>query len=117
MLTQLSVSNFKSWQQIEDMRLGSITGLFGTNSSGKSSILQLLLLIKQTIESSDRAAVLEFGDDRSPAYLGGFHDVLFNHQEGATLDFALRWDFEKLQHQPFDYHIALAKCPLLELLT
>jgi len=27
------------------------------------------------------------------------------------------WDFERLQHQPFDYHFALAKCPLWEFLT
>jgi predicted ATP-dependent endonuclease of OLD family len=27
---------------------------FGTNSSGKSSILQFLLMLKQTVESSDR---------------------------------------------------------------
>jgi predicted ATPase len=95
MLTQLSVSNFKSWRHIDGIRLGSITGLFGTNSSGKSSILQLLLLIKQTIESSDRAAVLEFGDDRSLTYLGNFHDVLFNHKEEVSLDFALGWDLER----------------------
>ena len=54
MLTRLSLDNFKSWKKIEEMRLGQITGLFGTNSSGKTSILQLLLMLKQTIESSDR---------------------------------------------------------------
>jgi len=92
MLTQLSLHHFKSWERIEKMRLAPITGFFGTNSSGKSSILQLLLLIKQTIESSDRAAVLEFGDERSLTYLGSFHEVLFGHVEHGVLDFALSWD-------------------------
>ena len=54
MLTELSVSNFKSWKRIDRMRLAPITGLFGANSSGKTSILQLLLMLKQTAESPDR---------------------------------------------------------------
>jgi len=41
MLTELSVNNFKSWKRIKQMRLAPITGLFGTNSSGKTSVLQL----------------------------------------------------------------------------
>jgi hypothetical protein len=38
---------------------------------------------------------LEFGDDRSLTYLGNFHDVLFNHKEEVSLDFALGWDLER----------------------
>ena len=72
MITELSFSNFKSWKQIEKMRLAPITGLFGTNSSGKTSILQLLLMIKQTVESTDRLQVLDFGNEKSPANLGSF---------------------------------------------
>ena len=52
MLTQLNTENFKSWQNIGEMGLASVTGLFGTNSSGKTSILQLILMLKQTIESA-----------------------------------------------------------------
>jgi predicted ATPase len=86
MLTNLSVKHFKSWSSISRMRLAPITGLFGTNSSGKSSILQLLLMIKQTIESSDRAAVLEFGD-----VMGGPRDILFNHEIPGELFFSISW--------------------------
>ena len=93
MLTQLSARNFKSWAAIDQMRLAPITGFFGTNSSGKSSILQLLLLIKQTIESSDRKAVLDFGDEKSLVSLGGFRDVVFGHVEGSEIEFGVSWDF------------------------
>jgi predicted ATPase len=92
MLTQLSVSNFKSWQSIPQMRLAPITGLFGTNSSGKTSILQLLLMLKQTIDSSDRAQVLEFGDERSLTNLGSFRDVVYGHKKPGKMDFSLKWD-------------------------
>jgi len=95
MLTKLSVTNFKSWRSIPQMRLAPITGLFGTNSSGKTSILQLLLMLKQTIDSSDRAQVLEFGDERSLTNLGSFRDVVYGHQKPGKLDFSLRWNMER----------------------
>jgi predicted ATPase len=95
MLTQLSVGNFKSWKTIDRMRLAPITGLFGTNSSGKTSILQLLLMLKQTIESSDRAQVLEFGDEKSLTNLGSFRDVVYMHEKPGTIDFSLDWNLSK----------------------
>jgi len=91
MLTELSMKNFKSWKQIEKMRVAPITGLFGTNSSGKTSILQLLLMLKQTVDSSDRSQVLEFGDERSSVNLGSFRDVIHSHEKPGQLDFSIRW--------------------------
>ncbi len=96
MIEQLSVHNFKSWKAIKSMRLAPITGLFGTNSSGKTSILQLLLMLKQTIESSDRAQVLEFGDENSLANLGSFRDVVFKHDKEEEIDLSLSWKLPEL---------------------
>lgn len=95
MLTELSVTNFKSWQHLATMPLSPITGLFGANSSGKTGILQFLLMIKQTIESSDRATVLEFGDDRGLTNLGSFHDMIFAHQERGVFKYSLGWTRDK----------------------
>lgn len=95
MLTELSLTNFKSWKQIDKMRLAPITGLFGSNSSGKTSLLQMLLMLKQTVESPDRAQVLNFGDERSATNLGSFRDVVYAHQKPGTLDFALSWRLPK----------------------
>jgi len=95
MITELSVTNFKSWRKIDKMRLAPLTGLFGTNSSGKTSILQLLLMLKQTFESSDRAQVLEFGDAKTLTNLGSFRDVVYGHEKPGTMDFALQWNLPK----------------------
>jgi len=95
MLTELSVTNFKSWKQIDKMKLAPITGLFGANSSGKTSVLQLLLMLKQTVESPDRALAFHFGDDRSLTNLGSFRDVVYGHQKPSTLDFSLTWRLAK----------------------
>jgi predicted ATPase len=94
-LTELSLKNFKAWKEIDKMPLAPITGLFGTNSSGKSSILQFLLMLKQTVESDDRKLVLNFGDENSKANLGSFKDVIYNHDESSALSFEFAWKLPK----------------------
>ena len=91
MLNSLRAQHFKSWRDTGEIRLAPITGFFGTNSSGKTAILQLLLLLKQTVESTDRARVLHFGDDRTYVDLGTFQDVVFDHDAQHALEFALGW--------------------------
>ncbi len=91
MLTKLSFKNFKSWRNTGAIRLAPITALFGTNSSGKTSIVQLLLLLKQTAESPDRSQVLNLGDDRSLADLGTFQDVVFAHDLTVPLQARMGW--------------------------
>lgn len=96
MLTSLSLNNFKSWKSIDQMRLAPITGLFGTNSSGKTSIIQSLLLLKQTAASADRAQVLELGGERALTSLGTLGDVLHAHDSAEHLGIGLAWDLPKL---------------------
>ena len=40
MITELRARNFKSWQDTSKLQFAPLTGLFGANSSGKTSILQ-----------------------------------------------------------------------------
>ena len=69
MLTHIRMKNFKSWADSGEVKLAPLTGFFGANSSGKSSLLQMLLLLKQTIGSEK---VLFFGDENSLVNLGSF---------------------------------------------
>ncbi len=91
MLTNLSLHNFKSWKEIKQMWFAPITGLFGPNSSGKTSILQLLLMLKQTVESPDRKQALNLGDERSLVNLGTFRDVILGHDEQLEMEWMLEW--------------------------
>ena len=93
MLKQLFIENFKSWERI-DLKLSSITGLFGTNSSGKSSILQFLLMLKQTKESTDRALSINFGSANTHTNLGSFHDAIFGHNEKLSLNWKIEWSLQ-----------------------
>ncbi|MGW7127843.1 DUF3696 domain-containing protein [Streptomyces bobili] len=50
MITQLSLANFKAFRRLE-LSLGPLTLLTGLNSSGKSSVLQALALVRQSFEA------------------------------------------------------------------
>lgn len=94
MLIELRIQNFKSWADTGEMRLAPITGLFGANSSGKTSILQFLLLLKQTVENTDPSRVLYFGGERSLVDLRSFFDVIHQHETSNDLDFSFHWGGE-----------------------
>lgn len=94
MITKLQISNFKSWRDTGFLRFAPLTGLFGSNSSGKTSILQLLLMLKQTVESPDRKQVLNLGDERSLVSLGTFRDVVYRHGSPADIDWRLEWQLD-----------------------
>jgi predicted ATPase len=90
MLTQLRFQNFKSWRKV-DLPLAPLTALFGANSSGKSSLLQFLLLLKQTKDSPDRSLALDFGGEESLADLGSFRDAIHAHDEEEAISWHLAW--------------------------
>ena len=80
MITELSVQNFKSWKDTGKLQITPLTGFFGANSSGKTSILQTLLMLKQTVERPpDWNGVIDFGDDGSFVNLGSFDDLIHQH--------------------------------------
>lgn len=93
MITSMRMKHFKSWDDTGDIRLGSLTGFFGTNSSGKTSLLQMLLLLKQTVESSNRHLVLTTGGQNSRIDLGLLPDIIHNKKD--PLELALSWDLAK----------------------
>ncbi len=91
MITRLACRNFKSWRDTGPMRLAPITALFGSNSSGKTSLLQMLLLLRQTADSPDRGQALHFGDKVSPVDLGDFRTVVHGHNTNARLELEIDW--------------------------
>ena len=91
MLTRLRFKNFKAWPDSGDIRLAPLTVLFGTNSAGKTSIPQLLLMLKQTAASPDRQRALQLGDSRSLVELGAYDDVVYRHDVARPLDIEIEW--------------------------
>ena len=100
MITHIRVKNFKSWQDSGKVKLAPLTGFFGTNSSGKSSLLQMLLLLKQTVGKDE---VLFFGDEKSLVNLGNFQEVIHGHEVRNELYLGLSC---KLSHTvPYNFFV------------
>jgi predicted ATPase len=94
MLKQLQIQNFKIWKDTGNIRMAPITLFFGANSSGKSSIGQFLMMLKQTVESPDRKAVFYPGGKSSAVQLGSFQEMVFHRNPDNKISFEYQWDFQ-----------------------
>src|SRR3954447_23414998 len=94
MLRSIQLENFKAFGQRTLIPLAPITLIFGQNSSGKSSILQSLNLLKQTRESRDVEALLLPRTDNGFVDLGSFQELLFDHQLERMLHIRLDTSWE-----------------------
>lgn len=106
MLKSLELKNFKTWSNAR-LEFGNITALFGTNSSGKTSLIQFLLLLKQTKEATDRGVSLAL--DGTYTKLGSYNDVVHCHDEELNIEWKLEifprepiviYDPSKRRHSP-----------------
>lgn len=93
MLTQLRIRNLKAWgDQLwhSGVALAPITLLLGPNSAGKTSILQVPLLLKQTFESPDRKLGLNLGGQATDLVdLGSFESAIHDHEPHRELGFGV----------------------------
>lgn len=106
MLTHLKLENFKIWRSTGPIRLAPITLLLGTNSSGKSSLIQSLLLIRQTVKGDDPNLDLNLGnpDTGDSVTLGQFKDLLCRHSavSESTLATQVGIEFRWSEHGAAD---------------
>jgi predicted ATPase len=99
MLNRLRIQNFKCWKDTGTIRMAPISLFFGANSSGKSSIGQFLMMLKQTVELSDRRAVFYPGGKNSAVQLGSYQEMVFHRDVLKKIAFEYRWTL----HDPFKF--------------
>lgn len=95
MLENLRIKNFKGWKDTGVIDLAPITVLFGSNSSGKSSIGQFLVMLKQTVRQSDRKTVLLLNGPQASVDLGSVSDVFYDHNIEKDMEFHFKWDMDE----------------------
>lgn len=105
MLTSLHIKNFKGWKDTGKIRLAPLTIIFGANSTGKSSLGQLLIALKQTAQSTDNKRALHLGDDTSMIDLGTYQECVYNHDVSQPLSFSIEW----VLPEPFEINNVLDK--------
>jgi len=81
----LSLKNFKAFKDLSNFTIKPITILAGTNSSGKSSIIQSLLFLKQSFENNKNATHLFNGPLTK---LGTFKDVVYEKNDKKEIKIA-----------------------------
>ncbi len=98
----LRLKNFKAFRELR-LDLGKLTILIGENSSGKTSVLQSLLLLKQTLEAPQSVGTLDLRTDNYGVSFSSFRDIVYGMpKESASIgfglsfdDFRVRFDIEK----------------------
>ena len=91
---KLSVNRFKSIFELENFEFKPLTMLTGINSSGKTSLVQSLLLLKQTLESESKEALILDGKYISASSV---HELVFGKDETDLFAFTIELDKADLQ--------------------
>jgi len=102
-ITRIAVEGFKSIAKRQEIEIRPLTILAGANSSGKSAIMQPLLLLKQTLEATYDPGALQIGGPN--AKFTDAKEFLARAQDNQKLDIeiglggtlAIGWRFQRLQ--------------------
>lgn len=85
MLSEIRIKNFKSLRDTGTLEIKPMTILIGPNSSGKSSVIQFLLMIKQTAESRDYLNPLIFNE--ACIKLESYRNIIWRNNIKLPLEF------------------------------
>lgn len=87
MFKSISIDNFKGFSKPQKVKLAPITLIYGPNSSGKSSVIQALMLLKQTVirptESGGLTSTGEYVD------LGAYTSMVNGHDASKDISFTV----------------------------
>lgn len=101
MIQRLQLTNFKCFEEL-DLPCAPLNLLCGLNGMGKSSVIQALLVLRQSFESGElESGHLVLGGDRTD--LGTGSDVLFEDAEEELIGFDLHVEGLDSWRQSFAY--------------
>ena len=94
MLKEYQIENFKAFAGPVNIPIKPITLIFGANSSGKSSIFQSLLMLKQTLQDGkdSNISLLPRGNIVD---LGSFREFIHNHDVTRSFSFKVTFPAPK----------------------
>src|SRR5580765_7358818 len=88
MITEFSLSNFRAFEESGVLPLRGLTCVVGRNSSGKSSLIHALLILRQSIEQravGSRISQLNLSGSLIDA--GSFQDIVHHHDVRKQVEF------------------------------
>lgn len=94
-IQEIELENFKSFLTRQKLPLAPITLLYGPNGGGKSSVIQALLALRQSL-GKGRGVFVADGPDVS---LGGFENVVSRHDVSKEVCISLKLPADELSEQ------------------
>jgi len=91
MLREFQLKNFKAFADTGLLPLRPITLIYGPNSAGKSSIIQSLMLLKQTLEEAEDSEIALLPKGKL-ADLGSYRE--FIHCHDISRNFAVKFQLD-----------------------
>ncbi len=93
MPTSFSLSNFKGFKELNPVDIKPLTVICGTNNSGKSSLIQSLLLMKQSNVENTKVPLNTYIQEPLIfnglyAHLGSYLDVVHSHSNQEEIRFS-----------------------------
>ncbi|MDM8550300.1 AAA family ATPase [Desulfobacterales bacterium HSG2] len=76
MIKEIDLENFKAFKQLGSLNVKPVTILCGSNNCGKSSVLQSILLFRQTFESQNPSQTFLLNGRFT--HLGSFENIIYN---------------------------------------
>lgn len=112
---KFTIKNFKAIKDLNGLEIKPFNIISGVNSSGKSSLIQFILLIKQTIDARGANKPLVLNGDW--VNLGRFDDVVTKGSEPQQITFELLFSDKEFQQTQAEY-LKITECRvLLEFVT
>ncbi len=102
-ITSIELTNFKAIGETVVIPVKPITLIFGANSTGKSSILQCLAMLAQSVTMGKRDMSASLFGKGILVDVGNYHNFIYKHD--VTKHFACKFNFDMDVNQLFDYQL------------
>lgn len=93
MFTQLTLNRFKCFSEAQELPLSQVTFLYGLNGRGKSSVIQSMLLLSQTMRATNSVDILPLSGEF--INLGRYTDVRNAYADQNDFIIGLKYATEK----------------------
>lgn len=101
MITGITFKNFKSFGKDAYFEIKPITLIYGINGTGKSSIIQLLQLLKQSLQNKREAILSPKINSEDSVDLGSYEEFIYRHDKKNKLTIILHGEFDERLDIPF----------------
>lgn len=98
MITKIKIKNFKSLEAVE-LSLSNLNILTGVNGMGKSTLIQVLLLLRQAAAPSNLFSRGIYLNGPLTGNLGNFNDVLYKNSQVDKITFGFDFNGDELLWQ------------------